>query len=109
VHRRPKARRAPLTASLAHYLASGCWRGDEDLPEVDFEVFALAGHVLRGHHDELADLWAEHGAEVRRLAAPGARLFAEARLAGGAATPDCPDHWPPAVAAGDLDDDEEEG
>jgi hypothetical protein len=76
-------RREPLMDEMRRYLETGNYlEGEDGFGNGRFATFLLAGHVMRGHLDELRRIWDAYGAEVKRRH-PGV-TFAERVLRGEA-------------------------
>jgi hypothetical protein len=72
-------RRAPLTEPLRSYLQDGGYGRTGTDGDFNFDLFMLAGRVMRGDYGQLHALWREHGAIVLAdwiAEAPGTRPFA---------------------------------
>ena len=79
-----RGRREALTPALRLYLETGDYNAALAAMAADdrgkFELFQLAGRVIRGHVEDLRELWRAHGDTIK-AAHPGV-TFAERTLRG---------------------------
>ena len=59
--RRREQPRDVVPAAKLHFLLTGCWRVDADL-----DVYIASAAALRGRRVHLREMWATHGAAVKR-------------------------------------------